>query len=183
MSIKLLSTVIASAAILYFGYSTMSKYQEKAAQQMNENSGVVSLRETWATLKPEVEKWNRTFVLDSTINDLNDVYEALGVEKHGLKSDSLMLNDAGRMVVKANDHEIGLSKTCLTNSSQGFVLQNESVSDYVRKLEPLLTRSDIDFNSLSLRLDINNGATLPYIVFDKLCVVLRGSDTFLEGII
>lgn len=180
---KILITAIASVAILYQGYSLMNDYNTKANAQMIENNGVVSLRETWTTLQPEVSKWNELFPLDAEIKDLNGVYKAINIEKHNLRSESLMLNDSGRDIVKHQESVIGLSRTCLTNSNSGFVLKNEFVSQYIKNLKPLLLRKDIEFGSISMRIDADKDFRTPYVVFDKLCVVMRGSDTFLEGLL
>ena len=182
MNQRLVISTIASLGILYLGYSNMMAYRQKAELQSIENNGVVSLRETWATLKPEIEKWNETFLLDAEVRDLRGVYNAINIEKHNLRSENLMLNDAGREIVNPDGVNIGLSRTCLINSSQGFILQNENVSVYNDKLRELLTRSDIDFGSVSMRIDVDKDFRSPYVKFDNLCVVLRGYDTFLEGI-
>lgn len=182
MNAKFIITTISCAAILYQGYSVMTAYVEKAEAQALENNGVVSLRETWNTLEPDVKKWNDTYLIDSNVRDLNGVYKALDIERHQLKAENLMLNDAGRQIITVDDLKIGLSKTCLTNSSQGFVLKNEFVSFYSQKLQEFLQRSDVEFGTMSMKVDVDKDFRSPYVTFDRLCVILRGSDTFLEGI-
>lgn len=182
MNTKIIITAISCAAILYQGYSLMTAYREKADAQILENNGVVSLRETWTTLEPEVKKWNTTYLPDSQVKDLNGVYKALDIERHQLKAENLMLNDAGRQIITVEDFKIGLSKTCLTNSGQGFILKNEYVSFYSQKLQEFLQRSDVEFGTISMKVDVDKDFKSPYATFDKLCVILRGSDTFLEGI-
>lgn len=182
MNQKLLITAIASLGILYIGYQNMMAYRQKAEMQIVENNGVVSLRETWATLENDIKKWNEVFPIDTNVRDLSGVYNAINIERHQLKSENLMLSDAGREIVDVDGSSIGLSKTCLINSSTGFTLKNEIVSFYTVKLRELLQRSDIDFGTISMRIDVDKDFKAPYVTFDKLCVVLRGYDTFLEGI-
>lgn len=179
MNLKLIFTLLASMLILYYGFAINKVYSEKSRLQLIENNGVVSLRETWFSLQPELEKWNSSFNSDAKIRDLNGIYGAINIESHGLRSESLMLNDAGRNSVTFNGSSLGLTRVCITNSSQGFVLRNELLSNYTDRLQSLLLRNDIEYSKLTLRVDPEKSFTMPYVIFDKLCVLLRGSDTFI----
>jgi hypothetical protein len=180
MNIKFVATFVASAFILHQGYSIMQSYNQKVALQNAQNYGVTSLRETWASLQPTIDKWNATYTPDTAIKDLNGVYSALKLEEHGIQAQSLMLNDAGRFNIKVDEENLGLSKACLTNSAAGFTLSQDYVSRHISTLDGLLKRGDIEYGRISMLIDKGKDDKMPYVVFDRLCVVIRGSDTFLE---
>lgn len=183
MNIKLISVAITCAVSLYYSYDLRSQYLEKAELQNIENQGVIALRETWTSLAPTVHRWKEMFKLDASVSDLNGVYNAINLEATKLRSSSMQLNDAGRSIVKSNNGElIGLSKTCLTNSVLGFSLRPEEVKTYVNSLSALVRRGDIEFERMTMYSGNEVDGPTPYIAFDKLCVILRGSDTFMDSI-
>ncbi len=180
MSVKLLVSLATSLLIIYHGYSLQMQYQAKAEAQRSENIAASSLRDAWVSLEPELQQWNASYKLDSSIRDLNGIFGALRLSDHNLQSAELTLVDAGRSVINFNSAPIGLTRACINNSSAGFVLRNESVGDYIKRLREFTARLDIEYDTLTVKMDAAKDFQRPYAYFGRLCVLLRGQDVFQE---
>ena len=181
MDLKRVVTIISCTVILYVSFLTMKDFLRLSEAQAVNNQNVVSIRETWLALSPSIKKWNNEYISDSSIKDLNGVYSAINLERHGLKPSSLNLVASNRTEVKFEEQPLGLSKTCITNVAGGFQLQSNHVSSYVQGLKSLYQRNDIEFGRLTLTGGKVGDSVLPTVMFDKLCIILRGEDTFKDS--
>ena len=178
MLYKLLITLALSGYMLSASYKVMTVYQEKAEMQQRQNLAIVSLKDAWSALAPIQSQWEASFQLDKSVNDLNDVYNAFKIESYNLSPQTLGLRDSGRDEIKFSDRSIGLSKSCLANTSEGFSLKEATVSEYVPALNDFLKRPDVSFTKLTMLVSAQLDQSTPYIFFDELCVNLRGTDAF-----
>lgn len=153
------------------GAITVSKALDiKINEQAKVNYRLTYSEEQWVGLDEVRDGWQTLFKKeDDSEGSLFNLINTLDIEKSGLDVDTSRLAKANTKIVNHNGVDIGLSKTCITNSNGSFDVQGESISGLVKGLSSLESRVDISFT----KSEIFNRGGMPVLKMYDFCVLKR----------
>lgn len=160
---------------VYSGYQVKSIYSSKAQEQSTINRHVVDTTETWDALAPVRDRWDESFVAVTEMVDLFSIMAALDLESTAFEYSVNTVIDGGRSNVTYNNTSLGLVQACIKNNTNGMLMSSTHIPNLLADIRRMEERQNLTFNSLAIR-DAGEGVT--QIMFDALCVYLRGEDNF-----
>lgn len=172
--ITLVSAII-SIYLAYQGYQVKSVYEEKTRQQTLINREVADTAMIWESLEPVRESWDRMFEPLSDIRDLYSINNALNLDQTTFMYEMTNVIDGGRENISYQGVSIGLVRACIQNENAGFHVQSRNINEMLADIAHLERRHSISFSEVTI---VDGGEGRKHILFDSLCVLLRGEDAF-----
>ncbi|MCP4022659.1 MAG: hypothetical protein GY729_12520 [Desulfobacteraceae bacterium] len=144
--------------------------KKKIKAQHENNVALDRFKSIYDGLKPVKDNWNTTYQDSAKFKDHLRLYEMLGIERYGLKSDAEKLNPKEIERVYYQGTNIGLDRICLkSKNASGFLITANSFSDMMKGLDNLTKRKDIRMDNIKLVLQKQQ----PSAVIENFCVLFR----------
>lgn len=152
-------------------WKTLSNLRDR---QVASNERFYDWRNAYEALLPVSERWRKTYPV--AVSDLVELYQKVGLERHGLKGNIDGVVQTGVSAVDVQGFDVGLSSLCIgTDVGGGSVrLTSPSASTLREGIEGLAQRKDIELGALTFAFDRKTGN--PHVDVTGLCLRVRGGE-------
>lgn len=168
-TVILVMALVVAAIPAMTGLKTYKTLTQKAADQRAETERVNRWKSSVQALGSTITEWQTTYRPASSVPDLYTLASYLGITESGLSADTDNITIAKDESIKSNGIELGLTKLCLANGNQGFVVKAFSYDALLDGINHLAHRKDIYLDNIAIVSD--NGS--PQANIGDLCVYVR----------
>jgi len=169
----LLGGILLGGAFAFSGWTAATGMRQAANEQSAALDNMRAWRSAYEALRPVEDRWRENYQegVDNHRQDLVEVARSLRLDEAGLTYSDKGLRSEVVESINYEGIEIGLIRTCVTDQSQGFPVQAETMAGLVRGLERL-NRKDLSLDGIETRVE----AGVPTAVLEKLCVMVRSPE-------
>lgn len=167
------ASYICAAYLVYTAVSNAinvgREWNVKIRNQRENFYQVSTSRDKWRELAPFRAQWPEFFAEESAASvSRHELFKVMNLPK-GLNPTVSRINQSQTHSIIQNKQALGVSKTCVRNEQNGFVMSADGLSSLFLGLRRLEERREITFSEVML----TNNLGKPQVVIRDLCVYFR----------